>query len=430
MPSSRSNSSGSDKLRKAAALIFRAALKAADPAEAVRRHFTAPRASYERIFVVGAGKAATPMAQAVERILGKRIAGGLINIKHGHAGKLRRIEQNECGHPIPDEAGVRGAQRIAAIARDATARDLVLCLISGGGSALMPLPAPPLTLAEKQETTNLLLACGATIHEINAVRKHISAIKGGQLAELASPAKVVSLILSDVIGDNLDVIGSGPTSPDASTFDTARGVFEKYGIWSKVPEPVRRRIESGTRGEVAETPKSLHNATNRIIGSNLLALDAAASKAGELGFKPLILSSTIDGEPRDIAALHAAIAREIRQSGRPLKPPACIISGGETTVTLRGNGKGGRNQEFALAGAVGIAGLKDVLIFSAGTDGTDGPTDAAGAQADGQTFHRGEHALRHLADNDSYNFFEPLGDLVMTGPTGTNVMDIHLILAS
>lgn len=416
-------------LRKSAARIFRAALKAADPAEAVRLHFVAPPPkTYDRIFVVGAGKATAPMARAIERILGKRITGGLINIKHGHAAKLTRIEQNECGHPIPDEAGVRGAQRIAEIARDATARDLVLCLISGGGSALLPLPAPQINLAEKQATTNLLLGCGATIHEINAVRKHISAIKGGQLAALASPAHVISLILSDVVGDNLDVIGSGPTSPDASTFDTARSVFDKYGVWNKVPRAVRLRLESGSRGEIAETPKSLDNVENRIIGSNRLALDAAAREAKALGFKTLILSSTLEGETREVAGMHAAIAREIRQSGNPLKPPACIISGGETTVTLHGKGKGGRNQEFALAAAVGIAGLKDTLIFSAGTDGTDGPTDAAGAQSDGLTFARGPEALRRLANNDSYEFFAQLHDLILTGPTGTNVMDIHLIL--
>jgi glycerate 2-kinase len=417
-------------LRKTAIQIFRAALKAADPAEAVHRHFTDPPATFDRIFVVGAGKATAPMAQAVEQILGKRIAGGLINVKHGHSVKLSRIEQNQCGHPVPDEAGVRGAQRIAAIARDAMERDLVICLISGGASALMPLPAPPITLAEKQATTNLLLACGATIHEINAVRKHISAIKGGQLAALASPARVLSLILSDVIGDDLDVIGSGPTSPDASTFNTARAVFDKYGIWSKAPRAVRLRLESGSRGETPETPKSLKNAENRIIGSNRLALDAAAAKAKELGFKTLILSSSIDGETREVAGVHAAITREIRQSGHPIKPPACVISGGETTVTLRGKGKGGRNQEFALAAAVGIAGLENVLVFSAGTDGTDGPTDAAGAQADGGTFHRGPEALRRLANNDSYDFFEPLKDLVITGPTGTNVMDVHLILVA
>jgi len=415
-------------LRTAAARIFQAALKAADPAEAVKRHFDLPKGKFEKIYVVGAGKATAAMAQAIERILGKRITAGFINVKHGHTAKLRYIEQNECGHPIPDEAGVRGAERIAGIAGEATAQDLVICLISGGGSALMPLPAPPITLEEKQATTNLLLACGATIHEINAVRKHISAIKGGQLAALASPARVVSLILSDVIGDNLDVIGSGPTSPDASTFTTARDVFEKYAIWKKVPKAVRNRIEAGMRGEIAETPKKLSGVENRIIGSNSLALDAAARKARELGFRTLILSSTIDGETRDVAQVHAAIAREIRASGHPVRPPACVISGGETTVTLRGKGKGGRNQEFALAAAIGIVGMNDVLIFSAGTDGTDGPTDAAGAQSDGQTFARGKDPLCHLAENDAYSFFAPLGDLIMTGPTGTNVMDVHLVL--
>jgi glycerate 2-kinase len=416
-------------LRNPAMEIFRAALKAADPAEAVQRHFKAPGPKeFERIFVVGAGKATAPMAKAVEQLLGNRIAGGFINVKHGHAAKLKFIEQNECGHPVPDEAGVRGAHRIAAIAREATARDLLICLISGGASALMPLPAPPITLAEKQATTNVLLACGATIHEINAVRKHISSIKGGQLAALASPARVLSLILSDVIGDNLDVIGSGPTSPDLSTFATARAVFDKYGIWNKAPLAVRKRLEAGVKGEVPETPKALKNVDNRIIGSNRLALEAAAEKAKELGFKTLILSSTVEGETREIAGMHAAIAREVRDYGCPLKAPACIISGGETTVTLRGKGKGGRNQEFALAAAVGIAGLKDVLIFSAGTDGTDGPTDAAGAMADGETLRRGPEALRRLAANDSYDFFRPLKDLVITGPTGTNVMDVHLIL--
>jgi hydroxypyruvate reductase len=416
-------------LRKDASRIFQAALKASDPAEAVRRHFTLPSPKYERIFVVGAGKATAPMARAIEQMVGKRITGGLINIKHGHTARLTRIEQNECGHPIPDEAGVRGAQRIADMVREATARDLVICLISGGASALLPLPSPNVGLGDKQATTNLLLGCGATIHEINAVRKHISAIKGGQLAALAAPAHVISLILSDVVGDNLDVIGSGPTSPDASTFQTARAVFDKYGVWNKVPRSIRERLDRGTRGEIPETPKTLDNVDNRIIGSNRLALDAAAKEAKALGYKTLILSSTIEGETREIAGMHAAIARELRQSGNPLKPPACIISGGETTVTLHGKGKGGRNQEFALAAAVGIAGLDNVLVFSAGTDGTDGPTDAAGAQADGLTLSRGPEAPRRLANNDSYNFFAPLKDLIMTGPTGTNVMDIHLILA-
>jgi len=382
---------------------------------------------YRRIYVVGAGKAAAAMGRAAERVLGRRIAGGLLNVKDGHVAKLRRIELNECGHPVPDERGVAGARRIAAIASSAGAGDLVLCLISGGASALLPLPAEPVTLEEKQATTRLLLASGATIHEINAVRKHISAIKGGQLARLAEPAKVESLLLSDVVGDNLDVIGSGPTAPDASTFAGALGILDKFGIRERVPAAVRERLEQGMAGMIEETPKRTA-ANNTVIGSNRLALDAAAARARALGYRTLVLSSQVEGETREIARMHAAIAREIARAGRPLKPPACVITGGETTVTLRGAGLGGRNQEFVLAGAIEIAGLPDTVIFSAGTDGTDGPTDAAGAIADGDTLGRNPDALRYLMDNDSYHYFQPLGDLLITGPTNTNVMDVRLIL--
>ena len=308
----------------------------------------------------------------------------------------------------------------------------MVCLISGGGSALLPLPAEPITLAEKQETTKLLLACGANIHEINAVRKHISRIKGGQLARLAYPATVISLLLSDVIGDNLDVIGSGPTAPDASTFADAWAILEKYGIGGRVPAPVRERLERGMRGEIPETPKAgdpvFERTENRIVGSNRLAVDAAAKRARELGFRTLVLSTFIEGETRDVARMHGAIAKEMVRTGRPVKPPACIITGGETTVTLRGSGLGGRNQEFVLAAAMEIAGLPDTVVFSAGTDGTDGPTDAAGAIADGRTLERGPDAAAFLANNDSYHYFERLGDLVVTGPTNTNVMDVRIVL--
>ncbi len=372
------------------------------------------------------------MGQAVERLLGGRIRGGLINVKHGHTAKLRRVELNECGHPIPDHAGELGAQRIAGIARQAGADDLVICLISGGASALMPLPAPPVTLAEKQETTRLLLECGANIHELNCVRKHISAVKGGQLAQLAYPATVLTLILSDVIGDDLDVIGSGPTVPDRSTFADARAILAKYGISGRLPAGVRSRLAS----DAPETPKpgdkTFDRVQNLIVGSNRLAVDAAAHEARALGYRTLVLSTFIEGETRDVARVHAAIAKEIRASGRPLKPPACVISGGETTVTIRGKGLGGRNQEFALAAALDIAGLKDVVVLSAGTDGTDGPTDAAGAIADGSTIARAEaaglDAAAHLARNDSYRFFGRLGDLIKTGPTGTNVADVRIML--
>ncbi|MCS6951860.1 MAG: glycerate kinase [Bryobacterales bacterium] len=435
-------------LRRHALEIFRAALRAADPAEAVQRHvrlhgnvLQAGRRRYrldrfDRIFVVGAGKASATMARAVEGLLHRRITGGLVSVKYGHTDRLRRIELHECGHPIPDAAGVQGARRIAELVRQAGRRDLVICLISGGASALLPAPAPPVTLAEKQETTRLLLGCGATIHEINAVRKHLSELKGGQLARLAAPATVLTLLLSDVIGDNLDVIGSGPTAPDSSTFATARGVLEKYGLLERVPRSVADRIERGVRGEIEETPKPgdplFRRVQNLIVGSNRLAVDEAARKAKTLGYRTLVLSTFVEGETRDVALVHAAVVKEIRASGRPLRPPACVISGGETTVTLRGDGLGGRNQEFVLAAAMALSGHDRVVVLSAGTDGTDGPTDAAGAIADGHTLARaqqlGLEAGRMLANNDSYHFFEPLGDLLKTGPTHTNVMDIRVLL--
>ena len=420
-------------LRKHARTIFQAALSAADPAGAVERHLK--RRDFSRfrdIYVVGAGKAGASMAQAAERVLGRRIAAGLLNVKYGHTVKLRRIELNECGHPVPDLNGVAGAERIAGIAAGAGKDDLVICLISGGASALLPAPAEGITLEEKQATTRLLLASGASIHEINSIRKHISRIKGGQLARLAAPARVESLMLSDVIGDNLDVIGSGPTAPDGSTFAGAVEILDRYGIRERVPASVRERIEQGASGAVPETPKPddpvFARVRNTIVGSNRLALAAAAARARALGYRTLVLSSEVQGEAREIARMHAAIASEMARTGHPMKPPACIITGGETTVTLRGDGLGGRAQEFALAAAIDIAGLENVVVFIAGTDGTDGPTNAAGAVADGETLGRKPDARRYLDRNDSYHYFEALGDLVITGPTNTNVMDACIVL--
>jgi hydroxypyruvate reductase len=434
------------KLRRQALAIFRAALAAADPAAAILRHvhfrdgvLLAGKARYplrgiRKIHVVGAGKAGAAMARAIEKLKlpAAQRGASLVNVKYGHLAKLGWIELHECGHPVPDERGVRGAERIAEIATQAGADDLIICLISGGASALLPLPAPPVTLEEKQAVTRLLLASGATIHEINAVRKHISRIKGGQLARMAYPARVLALILSDVIGDDLDVIGSGMTAPDAATFARAKAVLEKYAILDRAPAHVRERLEDGVRGEIRETPKSgdpaFARVRNLIVGSNRLAVEAAAARARQLGFRTMVLSTQIEGETREIARMHAAVAREIALCGRPLARPACLISGGETTVTLRGTGLGGRNQEFALAAALDIAGMKATVVVSGGTDGTDGPTDAAGAIADGYTLARGPDAQRYLAANDSYHYFEKLNDLLITGPTHTNVMDVHIVL--
>ena len=441
------------KLRQQALAIFRAALAAADPGAAIRRHLPLrdgillagrtryPLRAIRKIHVVGAGKAGAAMAQAIEKLgLPAALRGAsLINVKYGHTGKPARsaarwIDFNECGHPVPDAQGVLGAQRIAEIASGAGKDDLVICLVSGGASALLPLPAPPVSLAEKQEVTKLLLASGANIHEMNAVRKHISLIKGGQLARMAYLARVLSLILSDVIGDDLDVIGSGLTAPDASTFSSARAPLEKYSLLDRLPSSVGQRLAAGVRGEIRETPKpgdpAFARTQNLIVGSNRLAVDAAAAYARELGFRAMILATSVEGETRDVARMHAAIAREIARYGRPLAPPACVISGGETTVTLRGPGLGGRNQEFVLAAAIDIAGLYRTVVLSGGTDGTDGPTDAAGAIADGQTLARGPKAREYLAANDSYHYFEKLDDLLITGPTNTNVMDVHIVLVA
>jgi glycerate 2-kinase len=429
-------------LRRQALQIFRAALRAADPVQAVLRHVHLENdklvvgreryrlSAFANIYIIGAGKASVQMAVAVERLLGRRITAGLINAPKTI--KMKRVQINESGHPIPDRRGVAGAKRIAQMASEAGEDDLIVFLLSGGASALLPLPAPSITLAEKQAVTRLLLRCGANIHEINCVRKHLSLIKGGQLARMAYPATLVTLILSDVIGDRLDVIGSGPTAPDPTTFEDARAIFEKYGIWNKLPRAVRDLNSSAAR----ETPKPgdmiFRKTHNVIVGSNALAVDAAALEARRLGFHTLVLSTFLEGEASHVATVHAGIAKEIRASGRPVKPPACVITGGETTVTVRGQGRGGRNQEFALAAAIAIAGLRDTVILSGGTDGTDGPTSAAGAIADGTTVARAEalglNAEAILANNDSYRFFDALGDLIETGPTGTNVADVQLIL--
>jgi hydroxypyruvate reductase len=435
-------------LKADARRIFQAALEAADAGNALRRHVRVTRnflhvgaekldlQLFERVVVVVVGKAAVAMAAALEEILGPRIGRKVVVTKHGHAGPSRHVI--EAGHPVPDEAGLGAARELDALLRELNARDLLLVGVSGGASALLPAPAGGVSLAAKQKTTNLLLRAGANIRQLNAVRKHLSYLKGGQLAALAYPATVVGLLLSDVVGDSLDVIGSGPTAPDSSTFRDAMNVLREFELVERVPQPVRRRLELGVAGKIAETPKAdnpiFRNVHNVIIGSGRLALDAAALEARRLGYRPLILASSIEGETREVAAVHAQILRETVAWGNPLRPPACILSAGETTVTLKGHGKGGRNQEFALAAAFGIAGLPGVALLSGGTDGTDGPTDAAGAVADGSTIARaaalGFDAQQSLAQNDSYPFFDALGDLIRTGPTGTNVMDIHVLLAA
>jgi hydroxypyruvate reductase len=391
---------------------------------------------YKRILVLGAGKAAASMATACEQILKKRIDKGLVITKYGHSGPLRYITAIEAGHPVPDKAGLHAAQDILTLLKGSQADGLIIFLTSGGCSALLPLPIPPITLSEKKKLTNLLLKSGAPIHEINAVRKHISMTKGGSLAKLAYPSTVINLILSDVVGDDLDVIGSGPFVPDSSTFQEAGDVLEKYNLKAGLPENIIKHLQAGLEGKVQETPKPgqpcFRKVYNRIIRSNLSALKAADIKAKSLGFKTLILSSQIQGEARELAKIYAAIAKEIVKSGHPFSPPVCLLAGGEPTVTVKGKGLGGRNTELALALAIEIQELNGITFLSGGTDGTDGPTDAAGAIVSGSTYRKalkkGLKPENYLAHNDSYTFFKETGGLLITGPTRTNVMDIHILL--
>lgn len=437
-----------DKLRKDAEAIFREGLHAVDSKIAVRKFLkmkdpvlfvedsSYDLEDYENVYVIGTGKASAAMAQAVEETLGERIKDGVVNVKYEHSLPLDFITLHEAGHPVPDGAGMEGTQAILELLEKSGENDLVLCLISGGGSALLPYPAEGITLEEKRNLTQILLEIGATIHEINTLRKHVSRVKGGRLARLAYPSTLVTLILSDVIGDDLDIIASGPTVPDRSTFADCFKILQQYFVQDKIPKTILEHFEKGARGEVEETPKVddpvFLKTQNVIVANNSIALKAAENKADELGYNSFILSSSIEGEARDVARDHAAIANEILKMDRPVPKPACVISGGETTVTIRGHGKGGRNQEFVLATAIEIEGLENVVVMSAGTDGTDGPTDAAGAFADGTTIQRaksqGLEAKEFLCNNDSYSFFSPLGDLFKTGPTFTNVMDLHMIL--
>lgn len=439
-------------LRAMAAHLQHAALRAVDPAEAVYKfisrvgdqllidtHAYSLR-NFERVFVVGAGKAAMPMADAVCEVLRDQLSGGVIITKYQHVDRALpdQVRVHEAGHPVPDQHSIDATHELAALLRSATTRDLIIAVISGGGSALMALPADGLSLADVQATTQLLLRAGATIHQINSIRKHLDDIKGGGLARLANGTAIVTLILSDVIGDDLSVIASGPTVPDPSTFADAWRVIENFNLIDQLPPAVRARLERGLNGAIADTPKPgdaiFERVQTVIIGSNARAAQAAELAAKQLNFNTLLLSTFIQGEAREVAQVAAAIAKEIHRHNRPVAKPACVIWGGETTVTLKGHGLGGRNQELALAAAIAIDGLPNTLIAALGSDGTDGPTDAAGAIVTDDTLSRaraiGLDAHAHLADNDAYHFFRPLGDLIVTGPTGTNVNDLLFILVT
>ncbi len=433
--------------------IFNAALAAVDPYNAVLKSTKVESdqlyiagakydlAAFDRIIVVGAGKATARMALAIESLLGRKIAAGLIVVKDGHKEPLSIIGQVESSHPVPGETGVAGTLRVLEMAHAADEKTLFICLISGGASALLVAPAAGLTLQDKQEATRLLLNAGASIAELNVVRKHLSMVKGGRLAQAAYPAQVVTLIVSDVIGDTLDVIASGPTAPDDSTFADAWVVIAKYGLQEKLPPRVTDYLQRGIAGQVAENVKEhdpcLDKTRNVIIASIHQAMAAAQEKSAQLGFVTKTISETLQGEAREAARFLAQAARAELAVMKP-NERRCLLCGGETTVTVRGTGKGGRNQEFALAFALEIEGCQGMTLLSAGTDGTDGPTDAAGAMVDGRTASwarsLGIDPLSHLDNNDSYTFFQQFDAVTgthshfKTGATGTNVMDIQIVL--
>ncbi|MGJ4849039.1 glycerate kinase [Bacillota bacterium Meth-B3] len=376
------------------------------------------------VYMVAIGKAAWKMAEAACEALGGRLKAGVVVTKYGHAkAPLERVEIIEAGHPVPDEHSVRGAARAMALVDRLGAGDRVLFLVSGGGSALFEMPLDGVTLADIASATRQLLASGADITEINTIRKHLSAVKGGRFAEACAPAEVVSIVLSDVLGDSLDAIASGPAHPDGTTGQDALRIVQKYGI-----ELTRGAMEALRR----ETPKALGNVRTRIIGNVTRLCTQAKETARALGYEPLILTTTLGCEARDAGSFLAAIAREVRASGHPVKAPCAVILGGETVVHLKGSGRGGRNQELALSAALGIQGMADVLVFSVGSDGTDGPTDAAGGIVTGDFVEacraKGLSAQAHLQNNDAYAILGAADGLIFTGPTGTNVNDLTVLL--
>lgn len=433
--------------------ILKAALLAVEPGQSVKRWMVREKNKltiagkiyfldqYHRVLIVSIGKAAVPMGAACIEVFGSFFSEGILLTKTGYAKNLvdptrmSGLQILEAGHPLPDERGVRGATSITKLLTSADKDDLVVFLISGGGSALLTSPAVGISLADLQSLTSTLLACGATIHQINSLRKHLDTLKGGGLTRLAAPATMITLVLSDVVSDPLDMIASGPSVPDPTTYKDAVDVLKQYGILDQVPPSILNRLDSGLRGEIPETPKPgepiFEYAQYVIVGNNRQAAEAAQSQAQKEGFNALILTTSLEGEAREAGRWLSVTAREIATSGKPLSRPACVIAGGETTVTLQGTGLGGRNQELALGTVDGLAGLENVALVTLATDGGDGPTDAAGAVVTGETQmyakQKGLDAKDYLARNDSYYFFEPLNDLLKTGPTQTNVNDLALL---
>lgn len=440
---------GRARLRAAARAILEAALAAADPHRLVKRQLRVRGGVLEvaglrhrlgrgRVVVIAAGKAAVAMARAAEDALGRHLDAGLA-VSTASEGPLARVRLRSASHPVPDARGLAAGREVADLARSLGRHDLALVLLSGGASALLPAPAEGLTLEDKARTTGLLLRSGATIHEMNAVRKHLSRLKGGGLARLARPARVATLALSDVVGDDLSTIASGPTVPDRTTFADALAVLGRRGVRHDVPAPVLARLEAGARGEVEETPKpgeaTFRGTAVRVVGSNRLSLEAAARAARAAGLRPLVLTARLEGEAREAARVLVAVLRECVETGRPARAPVCLLAGGETTVTVTGDGQGGRNQELATAAAAPLADFPvPAVLASLATDGVDGASEAAGGIVDDETLALAAALglappAAFLQASDTRNFLGPLGGLIVTGPTGTNVVDVVSLLA-
>ena len=436
------------KYRRDALKIIWQAIESVNPENAVNKHFRLQYenliiddrkvniADFKNIYVIGAGKASTQMAKTIENILMKRLTGGLICTKTGHGIPLHNINVMEASHPIPDKNSQLAAQRAIQLVSKCEKEDLIICAISGGASALWCAPFPPLTFEDKVKTTEALLKSGADIHEINALRKHISNIKGGRLAQAAHPATMITLAISDVVGDEISSIGSGPTVGDTTTFKQAFNVLEKYKLARQMPTSILDHIWGGFKKTIKETPRTTDAIFSKnvasIIASNSQALDTAMETGRYLGYKTYILSSQTTGEASAVGIKQVEKLKEMAKSHRPGDQPIMLLAGGETTVTIKGTGKGGRNQELVLAAATALNGLGNAVIASVGTDGTDGATDAAGAFADSTTLTRGQEAgldaQNFLDNNNSYEYFNRIGDLIKTGPTGTNVMDIQVLI--
>lgn len=430
--------------------ILSAALDAVDPRVAVRSALSLDgemlgvggRAydlrAFDRVLVVGGGKAGATMTLGVLDVLGTRVRSGAINVKDGHRGELEdpRIAVQEAAHPTPDDRGLVGTRAIARLLETTTTRDLVIVVVSGGASALLELPAEGISIVDLGALTEALLRSGATIDEMNVVRKHVSRVKGGQLAEWAAPATVIALVLVDVVGAALATVASGPTVADPSTFADALAVLDRYELRAQLPTSIIVHLESGAAGNVAETPKPgdvrVDRVANVVVADIAKACEAAHHAATALGYDATLLTTFLEGEAREVATFVSGIAREVMANGRPSRRPAALLLGGETTVTVRGTGRGGRNQELALAAAVALRGCENVVLVSLATDGSDGPTDGAGGVVTGTTFDEGvRHGLdarAHLANNDAYPYLRSVGDLIVIGPTGTNVCDLVLAL--